>query len=113
MLELSPREPQQKAVDGRLVLWEVDRQEQGCKRIGDGPVGAFGPARVIDDGRRDRREVIDQLKDQNAATMGELLPPEAIDREAQQMRLVFLAGSHAGIAARVRRRGARAAPPPL
>src|SRR5260370_23506516 len=45
--------------------------------------------------------------------MRELLPPEAIDREAQQMRLVLLAGPHAGIAARVGRGRADPAPRPL
>src|SRR4029077_9563840 len=46
-------------------------------------------------------KVVNELEEQDPAAVRELLPPEAIDREAQQMRLVFLAGSHARIAARV------------
>src|SRR6202022_3995274 len=45
--------------------------------------------------------------------MRELLPPKAIDREAQHVRLVLLAGSHARIAARVCRWRADAAPRPF
>src|SRR3989442_11000535 len=45
--------------------------------------------------------------------MREPLPAEAIDGEAQEMRLVLLAGSPAGIAARVRRWRADAAPRPF
>src|SRR5205807_615056 len=48
---------------------------------------------------RDRRETIDQLEQQHAAAVRELLPPETVDRESQQVRLVLLAGADVGIAA--------------
>src|SRR5438309_1927036 len=113
MLELPARESEEQAVDRRLVLRQVNGQEQWRERIGDRPVGAFWPARMIDDRRRDRGKAVDELRCEDTAAVCELLPAEAIDREAQHMRLVFLAGPHAGIVARVRRRWANAAPRPF
>ena len=113
MLQPPARQPQQQTIDGRLVLGQIHGQVQGRERVGDGPVGALRPAGLIDDRRRDRRETIDQLEQQHAAAVGELLPPELNDRESQQVRLVLLAGADVGIATGMRRGRPDAAPQPF
>ena len=106
VVQASPRQAEQEAVDSGLILGQIDSQEQGRKRLGDRPIGAFGTARVVDDRRTDRGEAIDELQQQHSTAMGELLSAKPIDGEAQDVGLVFLAGPDAGVATRMRGRRA-------
>src|SRR3984893_15710506 len=83
VLEPSARPPEQQAGDGRLVFRSVNGQVQRRKRVGDHAIRALGTSGLVHDRRRDRRETIDQLEEQYAATVGELLAAKAIDRKAK------------------------------
>ena len=58
---------------------------------------------MIDKRGADRRKAIDELRDQHAPAMRELLAPKPVDRKAQEMGLVFLARSDTGVPAGMRR----------
>src|SRR5437899_2356843 len=66
MLEPAARETEQQPIHGRLVLRQVHGQEQRRKRLGNAPIRALWTARVIQERGADRRETIDEVRNQHA-----------------------------------------------
>src|SRR6184192_1440713 len=85
MLEPAARKTEQQPIHGRLVLWQVDCQVQRRKGVSNAAIGALRTAHVIQECGADRGKTIDELRNQHAATVGELLAPKPVDRKAQEM----------------------------